>query len=164
MLEIQKDLTTEKGVRVGDTWLFPSYDGMVYPIKVGPSKALTAATPWSLLTSADRLQSWRPGGIQQLAAHAGTHHLYAIMHQGPRSSHKDPGKDVWVYDLDKRVRVQHFSLKNPASSIQVTPDSNPLLISIFMESTTTDIYDGRSGAYLRSIAGIGTTPMLLVPP
>ena len=164
MLEVQKDPVTEKGVRVGDTWLFPSYDGMVYPIKVGPSKALTAATPWPLLSSADRQQFWRPGGLQQLAVHAGSHHLYAIMHQGPRSSHKDPGKDVWVYDLDKQVRVRQVSLKNPASSIQVTQDSSPLLFSIFIESTTTDIYDARSGAYLRSIASIGTTPTLMVPP
>ena len=164
MFDVQKDPATEKGVRLADTWLFATYDGMIYPITIGPSKNLTPGTPWSLLSAADRQQSWRPGGVQQVAIHAGTHRLYAIMHQGPRSSHKDPGKDVWVYDLDKRVRVQQISLKNPAGAIQVTPDASPLLFSIFMESTTTDIYDARSGAYLRSISSLGTTPTIMVSP
>jgi methylamine dehydrogenase heavy chain len=164
MFDVQKDPATEKGVRVGDKWLFVSYDGMVYPINIGPSKTPAAGATWSLLSDVDRKQSWRPGGVQQLAIHAGSRRLYAIMHQGPRSSHKDPGKDVWVYDLDKRMRVQQIALKNLAGSIQVTADTSPLLFSVFMDSTTTDIYDARSGGYLRSINSIGTTPTLLVMP
>jgi methylamine dehydrogenase heavy chain len=164
MFDVQKDPATEKSIRVANTWLFPTYDGMIYPIDIGPAQQLKAGTPWSLLSAAERQQSWRPGGAQQLAFHAGTRRLYAIMHQGPRSTHKQPGKDVWVYDLDKRTRVQQIALKNPAGAVQATPDASPLLISASMESNTIDIYDARSGAYLRSIESIGTTPTLLVHP
>lgn len=164
MFDVSKDPATEKGVRLADTWLFPSYDGMIYPINIGSSHTLASGATWSLLSATDRQQTWRPGGVQQLAIHAGTHRLYVIMHQGPRSSHKDPGKDVWVYDLNKRIRVQRLALRNPAGAIQVTPDASPLLFSAFMESTTTDIYDARSGDYLRSISSIGTTPTLLLSP
>lgn len=164
MFDVSKDPATEKAVRVADTWLFPSYDGMIYAITIDSSHQLASGGTWPLLSAAERQQSWRPGGVQQLAIHAGTRRLYVIMHQGPRSSHKDPGKDVWVYDLDKRMRVQRLALRNPAGAIQVTPDANPLLFSAFMESTTTDIYDARSGEYLRSIGSIGTTPTLLLSP
>jgi len=164
MFDVSKDPVTEKGVRLADTWLFPSYDGMIYSIIIGSSHALASGATWSLLSAAERQQSWRPGGVQQLVIHAGTRRLYAILHQGPRSSHKDPGKDVWVYDLDKRTRVQRLALRNPAGAIQVTADASPLLFTASMESTTMDIYDARSGDYLRSIGSIGTTPTLLLSP
>jgi len=81
------DPVTEKAARRGDQWFFVSFEGVVHPVDVsGP--ALRFAEPWSLLSDADRKESWRVGGMQQLALHAATGRLYALMHQGGVDTHK----------------------------------------------------------------------------
>jgi len=163
MFDVTKDPVTEKAVRVGDTWLFVSFGGTMYPV-VASSSGLKAGPTWSLVSAAERQQNWRPGGLQQLAVHAPTKRLYSIMHQGGVFTHKEPGKDVWVYDIDKKSRVQKIAMKNLSGSIQVTRDAKPLLFSIFIGSSTTDVYDALSGAPLRSIENVGTTPTIMVNP
>jgi methylamine dehydrogenase heavy chain len=163
VFDVAKDPVTEKAVRLGDTWLFVSFDGMIYPVVAGAA-GLKAGPTWSLVSAAEKQQNWRPGGLQQLAVHAPTKRLYSIMHQGGVFTHKDPGKDVWVYDVDKKSRVQKIALKNLSGSIQVTRDAKPLLFSIFIESSTTDVYDALNGAHLRAIENVGTTPTIMVNP
>lgn len=163
LFDVDHDPVTEKGVRVGDTWYFVSFSGSIYPVKIAGA-ALKLQKTWSLLTDAEKAQGWRPGGLQQLAAHAGLNRLYSIMHQGPLETHKDPGREVWVYDLGRQSRVQKISMKNDAGSIQVTRDAHPLLFSAFIESSVLDVYDASSGEFLRSVADIGTTPTVLVTP
>ena len=86
------------------------------------------------------------------------------MHRGALSTHKDPGKDVWVFDVGARARVQQLVLKNLASAIQISSDDHPLLYSIFIDAPTLDIYDASSGRLLRSVDHIGTTPTIMVTP
>jgi methylamine dehydrogenase heavy chain len=163
LFDVNHDPLTEKGVRVGDTWYFVSFSGMLYPFKLEQG-SLKLQKTWPLLSAAEKAQNWRPGGLQQLAVHAGLNRLYAIMHQGPPETHKDPGREVWVYDLASQARIQKIALKNNSGSIQVTRDSHPLLFSIFIESTVLDVYDATSGKHLRSVTDIGTTPTVLVTP
>lgn len=163
MFDVAQDPVTEKAVRVDNTWYFVSFGGTMYPVTITPG-GLKAGAKWSLLSAEERQQNWRPGGLQQLSAHAGLKRLYSIMHQGSVDTHKDPGKDVWVYDLAKKTRIQKIELQNIAMSIQVTRDAKPLLFSIFIDSSTTDVYDAVSGAHLRSIESIGTTPTIMVNP
>lgn len=164
MFDVAKDPVTEKAVRVGNTWQFVSYGGVMYPIQIAKDGGLTSGAQWSLLSAADQAQKWRPGGLQQLAAHAGLNRLYAIMHRGGPETHKDPGKEVWVYDLAKHTRIQRISMKNDSGAIQVTHDAQPLLFSAFIESTTLDVYDATTGQWLRSVEHVGTTPTILVTP
>jgi methylamine dehydrogenase heavy chain len=163
MFDVATDPVTEKGVRSGDTWQFVSYGGVMYPVRI-TRDGLTLGARWSLLGSSDQAQQWRPGGLQQLAAHAGLNRLYSIMHRGGPETHKDPGREVWVYDLTKHTRIQRIAMKNDAGSIQVTHDPKPLLFSAFIASTTLDVYDATSGAWLRSVEHVGTTPTILVTP
>jgi methylamine dehydrogenase heavy chain len=163
LFDVDKDPVTEKGVRVGDTWYFVSFGGTIYPIKVVQG-ALQLQKTWSLLSEAERAQKWRPGGLQQLAAHSGSNRLYSIMHQGPPETHKDPGREVWVYDLARRARVQKITMQHDSGSIQVSRDAHPLLFSIFIDSTVLDVYDAASGNLLRSVSEIGTTPTVMVTP
>jgi methylamine dehydrogenase heavy chain len=86
------------------------------------------------------------------------------MHRGGVETHKDPGKDVWVYDVPARRRVQQFALKNMATSIQLSNDAQPLLYSLFIDGTDLDVYDAASGKLLRSVAHVGTTPTIMVTP
>ena len=119
-----KDPVTEKGVRVGKTWYFVSYEGQIHAVNAAATDA-SVVTTWWLTTEAERKQGWRPGGLQQMAVDSHSH-LYAIMHRGDPATHKDPGKDVWVYDIATHKRVKQIALSNLASSIQLTTDdSNP---------------------------------------
>jgi methylamine dehydrogenase heavy chain len=157
------DPVTEKAVRIGKVWYFVSFDGRIHPLEVGPRQA-SAGPSWWLTSEAERKAGWRPGGVQQLAVNSRQSRLYAIMHRGGVETHKDPGKDVWVFDASTRQRVQQLQLKNPASSIQLSSDAQPLLYSVFIDSSTLDIYDPASGKLLRSVEHVGTSPTIMVTP
>lgn len=163
VFDVDKDPVTEKAVRVGDTWYFVSFSGVMYPVQA-QAGSLKLQPTWSLLSAEEKSAKWRPGGLQQLAVHTGLNRLYSIMHQGDLYTHKDPGREVWVYDLAKRARIQKISMQRDAGSIQVSRDAKPLMFSIFIESNVLDIYDATSGKFLRSVADIGTTPTVLVSP
>jgi methylamine dehydrogenase heavy chain len=163
MFDMAADPVTEKAVRIGSVWYFVSFAGRIYPLDAGPRQASMGQT-WWLASEAERKAGWRPGGIQQLAAEPRKSRLYAIMHRGGAETHKDPGKDVWVYDVTARQRVQQIALKNLASSIQLSSDDQPLLYSIFIDVPNLDIYDAASGKLLRSVDHVGTTPTIMVTP
>jgi len=163
LFDMAADPVTEKAVRAGNHWYFVSFSGRIYPLTVGAQQAVMEAG-WWLTSDAERKAGWRPGGMQQLAVDAQKSRLYAIMHRGGVETHKDPGKDVWVFDLSTRQRVQQFALKNLASSIQLSSDAQPLLYSIFVDATDLDIYDAGGGKLLRSVAHVGTSPTIMVTP
>ena len=158
-----KDPLTEKAVRVGDVWLFASFQGTIYPIRSTPQGVVLDAK-WPLVTSAEQAQGWRTGGLQHLAVHRASGRLYAIMHKGNLDTHKDPGTDIWVYDLAAKKKVQQISLRHKAGSIVVSQDAKPLLFTCFIESNVLDIYDALSGSYLRSLDSLGQTPTIMVTP
>ncbi|HLK13051.1 MAG TPA: amine dehydrogenase large subunit [Candidatus Binatia bacterium] len=111
----EQDPLTEKAVRRGDEWLFVSFAGVVHSVDVG-GEVLRFGAPWSLLDDADRRASWRIGGGQHLAVHAATGRLYVLVHQGGPDTHKEPGTEVWVYDLQSRRRVQRIAMLSPLAS------------------------------------------------
>ncbi len=163
LFDVKTDVVTEKGVRIGNTWMFLSKGGVLHSIESSP-KGLSPGASWSLPSATEKEQNWRPGGLQPIAVHEGLNRLYAIMHQGDADTYKDPGKEVWVYDLARRERIQRIELDNVASAIQVTRDAKPLLFTAFIDSTTTDVYDAVSGKHLRGIDSVGTTPTVLLTP
>ena len=156
-----KDPLTERPVRLGDVWLFVSFQGVVYPLK-GSAQGVTLGERWSLVSASEQAQGWRSGGLQHLALHASSGRLYAIMHQGGLATHKDPGTDVWVYDVAARRRVQQIKLKHPGTSVAVSQDGKPLLFSCFLDSNMLDIYDAQSGAHLRTVESLGLSPTIMV--
>ena len=157
------DPVTEKAVRMGRTWYFVTFDGRILPL-AADAKGASVGPIWWLTSEAERKAGWRPGGLQQLALNPNDSRLYAIMHRGGIETHKDPGKDVWVYDVSRGQRVQQIALKSLASSIQLSSDQHPQLYSIFLNSTDLDVYDAGSGKLLRTVEHIGTTPTIMVTP
>jgi methylamine dehydrogenase heavy chain len=157
------DWVTEKAVRWGDSWIFVSHQGTVYPVDVSADRPSPGKT-WSLFSEEEKQASWRPGGIQHLAVHQASGTLYALVHQGGDSTHKDPGQDVWVYDLQTQKKLREIKLEKLSSAIQVSKDDAPLLFSVFIGAPALDIYDARSGEYLRSVDEIGMTPTVLQTP
>jgi len=158
-----KDPLTEKPVRIGDTWLFASFEGTMYPLKSTPA-GIELQPTWPLFSAAELAQHWRTGGLQHLALQRSSGRLFAIVHRGGTQTHKDPGADVWVWDLASHRKVQQISARNKVASIQVTQDDKPLLFGCSFESNRLDVYDAGSGKYLRSVEGLGQTPGLLVTP
>jgi methylamine dehydrogenase heavy chain len=157
------DPVTEKGVRVGKTWWFASFAGQMHSIEVAP-EGLRAGRKWWLTGEQERASGWRSGGLQHLAVHRDTQRLYAVMHEGGPATHKDPGKEIWVYDLNNGRRLQRISTKEPVTSILVSQDASPLLFACFIGRNTLDVYDARTGKFLRSVGEIGLTPTTLVSP
>jgi len=84
------------------------------------------------------------------------------MHEGGVDSHKDPGSEIWVYDLASRERTQRILLQTPLTSIAVTGDDKPLLFGIFIAAPELRVFDARTGAALRTIGEVGFSPTILV--
>jgi methylamine dehydrogenase heavy chain len=173
------DPVTEKAVRVGDEWLFVSFEGRVVPVDVSGAEP-RFGEPWSLLDAADRADSWRIGGSQHLAVHAASRRLYSLVHQGGADTHKEPGTELWVYDLATRTRVDRVALRHPGLTflgepvepggggwlwgwlldtflgaavdfVAVTQDAEPLLVTASGFSGGLGLYDARTGEFLRRV-------------
>ncbi len=157
------DFLTEKPVRYRSQYLFASVEGHVQPVDVGGDTPAFGER-WPLVEGTDREQNWRIGGIQHFAVHAADGRLYALMHQGGKDSHKDPGTQVWVFDLATRKRVQRIALEEVATAIQVTQDPEPLLLAAFAGKPGLEVYDAGTGKRLRAIPEVGFTPTVLQTP
>ncbi len=163
LFDPDKDPLAEEAVRSGDTWWFASFQGWIYPIESTP-QGLRLGRRWSLFTRAQRAQHWRTGGLQHLALYRRADQLYVIVHQGDLATHKDPGKEVWVYDLATHRRLRRIRLRHAAGSILVTQDASPLLFSCFLGNNALQVYDARTGRYLRTVSGVAETPTIMVSP
>ncbi|MBV8340876.1 MAG: amine dehydrogenase [Gammaproteobacteria bacterium] len=163
LIDVIRDPLTEKGVRFGDTWLFVSFAGIVHPLRA-TATGVAAQAEWPLFTAEELAQHWRTGGLQHLAVHRERGRLYAIVHQGGPETHKDPGGEVWAYDLAARRKVQTIAMRNRTGSILVSQDAEPLLFACSLEANRLDVYDAITGKFLRSIDSLGQTPTLLVTP
>jgi methylamine dehydrogenase heavy chain len=106
------DPVTEKAARAGNQWLFISFAGVLHPVDIS-GDVPSFGKAWSIVSEEDKRASWRIGGTQQLAVHAPSGRLYALMHQGGKDTHKDPGTEVWVFDIATHARVQRIALKSP---------------------------------------------------
>ena len=120
----EADPITEKGVRVGDRWLFASFEGFLYEVDFS-GETPTFGEPWSLFSDRERAERWKIGGTQHLAVHEATGRLFSLVHQGGADTHKDPGSEIWVYDLASRERVQRIEIESPGITFMGVPVEAP---------------------------------------
>ncbi len=161
LFDAEQDPVTEKAVRDGETWLFASFAGDIVPVETVEGRT-RAGVRWSLTTAEERKEGWKPGGLQHLALHVASRRLYSLMHKGGPDSHKDPGSEIWVYDLASRERKQRIMLEAPLTSIAVTGDDAPLLFGLFIAAPELRVFDARTGAALRTTGEVGFSPTILV--
>lgn len=190
--EVVADPITEKGVRDGSIWWFASFGGQLYEVDFS-GDAPTPKAPWLLFTDDELDDDWRIGGAQHLAYHPGTKRLYSVVHQGGPGSHKDPGTEIWVYDVPAQKRISVFTAPSlivaflgpqagfdadgtlgkvldfvlpniGVHSIAVTQDAQPLLFVRHADLGAVGVLDALSGEHLRDIDETGLSGALLVVP
>ena len=165
------DPLTEKGVRNGDHWLFVTFTGRVFSLA---GADLTVGEPWSLtdatsaagralvrpVTKDAKEAGWRVGGWQHLALHRTSGELLALMHQGGANTHKDPGTEVWVYNVASHKLLKRFKLKTPAMSLEVSQDAKPLFYAGNPVTRAVEVYGLDDGKLKRTISDTGVTALL----
>ena len=136
-----------------------TYHGKVVPVSLANEQAVPGAT-WSLTDDAERRAGWRPGGWQVCHFQSPKRRLYVLMHRGRDWTHKDSGTEVWEFDAAAGRRLQRVKLPEPAQSIAVSQDADPLLYAI---GDSYRIYAFRlaTGKLLYKTKPLGFTPQLL---
>lgn len=152
------DPVMEKPALIDGVAYFPTFLGRVIPVDLSGDSPEVGGE-WSLVGEGD--DGWRPGGLQVTGADAAGR-LYVLMHpEGYEGSHKDPGIEVWVFDVESRSRIDRIALELPAITFGLTNDDAPLLIATNI-NLEVDVYDIGSGEYLRTLSGTGAqTPFLI---
>lgn len=157
------DPLREGGVRDGDVWYFVSFQGHVHPVDFAGGK-IRPGSSWSLFSDAEREQGWKAGGSQLMALHRRTGELFVSVHQGGEWSHKEPGTQIWVYDVKRGKKLRVIELKIPAPSLAVSQDASPLLFAASYDTSSVSIYDAAKGEILHTIQGPApVTPSLVYP-
>jgi methylamine dehydrogenase heavy chain len=82
--------------------------------------------------------------------------MYVLMHQGGANTQKQPGSEIWVYDV-AAARVARYPLPELATAIAISGDAHPLLYTALFGSGTLVVRDPATGAVLRKITGVGAT-------
>ncbi|NKB37757.1 MAG: amine dehydrogenase [Gammaproteobacteria bacterium] len=158
--DIDGDALFERPVIIDGIAYFPTFQGNLKEIDLRGSVA-KPGKQWSLLSKEERKQNWRPGGMN-LDDEDSMGHMYLLMHpEGEEGTHKNPGAEVWVYDVKKRKRTQRIPLKLPGLTIEVSKDNSPRLFVTNVEMNI-DVYDALSGEYLKTLSDFGQeTPLIL---
>ena len=152
----------ESAVRSGQQYYFVSYEGDIYILDVSGAEP-TITEIWTLQSRKER-DEWRPGGTQLMALHTGKGRFYVAMHRGGENTQKDPGEEIWVYDINTKQRQARIMVKAPVTSMTVSQDDEPLLYTAFIEKPQLEIYNALSGEHLRTVMQVGTNPAVLQTP
>ncbi|WP_321802262.1 amine dehydrogenase large subunit [Burkholderia sp. BCC1988] len=165
-IDVDNDPAFINASRYQGGYLFTTYHGNVRSADFGGARPAFGKS-WSLLTDAERAEGWRPGGMQQTAVQVRQNRYYVLMHKGGDGTHKDPGTQVWIYDLKTKQRVARWDLAqqkvDPLVSIQVSEDDKPLFYGLTGTSDLV-VMDAHSGKLQHVEKQIGSTPTLLVNP
>ncbi len=163
LFDAEGDFIADNGARFGSGWLFPSLDGNLYPLEF-TGNTIKGGKVWSLMTEKERGENWRISGYQGSAVHVPTGRLFVLMHQGGPDTYKDPGTEVWVYEVATRKRLQRIALEHAAVAIGVSQDADAVLVAVDMLASHLDVYAAADGRHLRSISEVGMTPALVQLP
>ena len=157
-----KDPVFDQPVVVGDKAFFDSYHGQLYPVDLSGDEA-QAGGEWALTTDEDRKANWKPGGWLSIAASEKGDLVYFLMHQGGDWTHKQPGKEVWLFDTAKKARVGRIPLKTEGYSIRISRGANPILESIALMQSQIETYTAPEGKYLGVYQNIGSSFLVYGP-
>jgi methylamine dehydrogenase heavy chain len=161
-----KDPVFVQGIPIPDGFAFLSFLGEVHEVDFSGAQP-SFHKPWSLLSAADKAQSWRPGGTQVGAIHRKLGRLFVPMHRGGEGTHKSGGTEIWVFDMKTHQRVARWPLAPQklaaVGSVQVSQDDAPILFAA-TESSDVAVFDALTGQLRHVEKRLGQTPWLLLNP
>ncbi|MEZ5557705.1 MAG: amine dehydrogenase large subunit [Pseudomonadales bacterium] len=157
--DIDADPISEKAALIDGVWYFFTYGGEVQPIDVRDGSPQIGKR-WWLASAEERADNWRPAGWHGVAGHPSGLLWVGMTPDGYNGSHKDPAPQIWLFDAGAQRLIRRFGLKTPALSITATADENPRLLVVNVDGAL-DVYDGRTGEYLRSVYELGDTPYMV---
>lgn len=146
---------------IGDRHFFVSYKGQVHAADLSGEEPKVEA-PWPLASGAEARKGWRPGGYQLLAVHRKSGRLFVAMHAGGgEGSHKNPAREIWVFDLEKKKRVAKLPGHN-AIAIAVSQTDQPKLFAIDGMNMGLATFDaGDKPRFLKRMEQIGEAATLM---
>ncbi|MEE4143911.1 MAG: amine dehydrogenase large subunit [Halieaceae bacterium] len=151
----------ERPAVIGDTAYFPSIAGLVHPVNVGAGVA-EVGEAWNLVPEAERAENWAPSGIG-LIDRDDQGRFYIIMHPDARDgSYQGGGPEVWVYDAAAKKRVQRIKLQAWGLTLAVSRGPDPVLMVVNPTDMSLEMYDTRSGEFIKTISGFGQETPLMV--
>lgn len=169
--DVDKDPVFVNGLKMGNEYLFISFDGKVHAVVLDGLKSQFPKV-WSLVSPGEAAANWRPGGFQVGALNTRTGRLYVLMHQGSMGSHKAPGEQVWVYDLKTHALLRKLELApafkrqglQPLLGIQVSQTAHEVLLYGFTTDSNLVIMDAHDGAIRHVAKPFGATTLQLMNP
>jgi methylamine dehydrogenase heavy chain len=159
LFKVEEDPLFEKAAVIDGIAFFPSFKGRIQPIDLNEDTPIVHES-WSLLEAEDISAGYRPGGWQLIGQHGDDEEIYILMHAGGfDGSHKDAGREVWLFDVNSKRRVRRITLQEPANSLKVTSDGNPLLL-VANHKYQIDVYSARTGVFKHQITEMGFSPQV----
>ena len=164
--DADKDPVFAQGIATEHGYAFLSFLGEVHEVDFSGAQPQFAPT-WSLLSAAEKAQSWRPGAEQVGAIQRALHRLYVPMHRGGEGTHKDGGTEIWVFDLTSHRRLARWPVHSEGLTavvaIQVSQDSAPI---VFASTATAQlaVIDALTGRVRHIEKHLGQTPWQLLNP
>lgn len=159
--DLDKDPLFTESTSIGGVQYFDTMLGRIQPIDMS-SDTPSILPPWSLLSAEDAANHWRPSGWQTITTDE-QKTLYVLMqpdaHEG---THKDPGTEIWAYDVTTQKRLRRMRLVRPGATIALTHGSDALLL--VQAEDRVDVYDPLSGALIRSLGVPGLSNHMMIQP
>lgn len=157
--DVDQDPLFDYAVPSAEGWILVSHEGQVFAARF--DQGIDTGEPWRLTTQADATANWRVGGGQPFAFHESSGTLYALMHQGGKDTHSDPGTEIWAFKMDHKRRALRIKLPEAGRSINLVGEAEPLLIVLSTEPRTVLVHDAHTGRLLRRIDDAGQAPYSL---
>jgi methylamine dehydrogenase heavy chain len=167
--DVASDPVYDYAVPTDDGWLFMTLDGKVFEVTV-EGDDVVVSEPWSINPPDEENavdlngvpippdDDWRMGGRQPFAYNAEHGMLFVLMHQGGgQETFEDPGTEIWAFNATTKRRGYRLALEDgiKASGVQVTRDSEPLLILSPSGSDDVMIHDALSSRHLLDVTEVG---------
>lgn len=151
--DIDADALFERPAMINGVAYFPTFNANLREVDLRGDTAVPGDS-WSLVSSEEKAANWRPGGMQLSSADSAGN-MYLLMHKdGAEGSHKNPGMEVWVFDVLKKKRVNRIPLQLPGIVIEVSKDKSPWLYVTNVEMNI-DVYEANTGKHIRTLSDFG---------
>ncbi len=159
--DLDRDPLFTDATSIGRVHYFASMLGHVQPIDLGGDDAKILPA-WPLVAPGDAAGGWRPSGWQAVATD-GAKTLFVLMQPNANEgTYKDPGSEVWAFDVATHARTQRLRLVRPGSSIALTRTPEPLLL--VQAGERLDVYDAKTGSLVRSLGIPGFRTRMTIQP